>query len=119
MIKIQITSYLFLFHAKLGTKKNPREFGWTQRYKVATGVAEALEYLHCKDDHPVIHRDVKSSNVLLSEDFEPQVFIYLPIDWLLIFRIICINQSLCWSALILFSSLILDWLRGHQLHHLI
>ncbi|XP_058753215.1 protein kinase STUNTED-like [Vicia villosa] len=56
-----------------GTKKNPREFGWAQRYKVAAGVAEALVYLHCKDDHPVIHRDVKSSNVLLSEDFEPRL----------------------------------------------
>jgi serine/threonine protein kinase len=54
-----------------------------QRYKVATGVAEALDYLHCKDDQPVIHRDVKSSNVLLSEDFKPQVF-YLSIDRLLI-----------------------------------
>ncbi|CAJ2667670.1 unnamed protein product [Trifolium pratense] len=56
-----------------GTKKNPGKFGWAQRYKVATGVAEALDYLHCKNDRPVIHRDVKSSNVLLSEDFEPQL----------------------------------------------
>jgi serine/threonine protein kinase len=83
VIKIQITSYIFPFHANLGTKKNPGEFGWMQRYKVATGVAEALDYLHCKDDQPVIHRDVKSSNVLLSEDFKPQVF-YLSIDRLLI-----------------------------------
>jgi serine/threonine protein kinase len=37
------------------------------------GVAEALEYLHNNGNQPVIHRDVKSSNVLLSEDFEPQV----------------------------------------------
>ncbi|OIW00694.1 hypothetical protein TanjilG_09663 [Lupinus angustifolius] len=56
-----------------GNKKNPIVFGWTERYKVAMGVAEALDYLHCKDDQPVIHRDVKSSNVLLSEDFEPQL----------------------------------------------
>jgi len=46
---------------------------------VAVGIAEALDYLHSKDDQSVIHRDVKSSNVLLSEDFEPQVFIF----WLL------------------------------------
>ncbi|KAJ1387366.1 UspA [Sesbania bispinosa] len=56
-----------------GNKKNPCMFGWTERYKVAMGVAEALDYLHCKDDQPVIHRDVKSSNVLLYEDFEPQL----------------------------------------------
>ncbi|KEH40498.1 putative protein kinase RLK-Pelle-RLCK-VI family [Medicago truncatula] len=56
-----------------GSKKNSLELGWTERYKVAMGVAEALEYLHNNSDQPVIHRDVKSSNVLLSEDFEPQL----------------------------------------------
>ncbi|XP_027355790.1 probable serine/threonine-protein kinase PBL5 isoform X2 [Abrus precatorius] len=56
-----------------GKKKNPLVFGWNERYKVAKGVAEALDYLHSKDDQPVIHRDVKSSNVLLAEDFEPQL----------------------------------------------
>ncbi|TKY74223.1 receptor serine/threonine-protein kinase [Spatholobus suberectus] len=56
-----------------GNMKNSLAFGWSERYKVAVGVAEALDYLHSKDDQPVIHRDVKSSNVLLSEDFEPQL----------------------------------------------
>ncbi|KAK7320965.1 hypothetical protein VNO77_30968 [Canavalia gladiata] len=56
-----------------GNKKNPLVFGWTERYKVAMGVAEALEYLHNNEGQSVIHRDVKSSNVLLSEDFEPQL----------------------------------------------
>ncbi|CAN1176023.1 Protein kinase STUNTED [Linum perenne] len=48
-------------------------FGWSERYRVALGVAEALDYLHNTSDRPVIHRDVKSSNILLSEDFEPQL----------------------------------------------
>ncbi|GAB4844125.1 hypothetical protein Ancab_037432 [Ancistrocladus abbreviatus] len=56
-----------------GAKKNPQAFSWTERYKVAVGVAEALHYLHCSRDEPVIHRDVKSSNILLSGDFEPQL----------------------------------------------
>ncbi|KAL3641215.1 hypothetical protein CASFOL_016183 [Castilleja foliolosa] len=56
-----------------GNKKKPLEFGWSERYRVAIGVAEALEYLHNRDDQPVIHRDVKSSNILLSDDFEPQL----------------------------------------------
>ncbi|KAK9080153.1 hypothetical protein SSX86_001828 [Deinandra increscens subsp. villosa] len=48
-------------------------FGWNERYKVAVGVAEALVYLHNSCDQTVIHRDVKSSNILLSDDFEPQL----------------------------------------------
>jgi len=65
-----------LFLTKIGNKKTSLAFGWSERYKVAVGIAEALDYLHSKDDQSVIHRDVKSSNVLLSEDFEPQVFIF-------------------------------------------
>ncbi|KAL8134277.1 hypothetical protein AgCh_009353 [Apium graveolens] len=56
-----------------GDRKDPLTFGLTERYKVGLGVAEALEYLHSTSSKPVIHRDVKSSNILLSEDFEPQL----------------------------------------------
>ncbi|XP_047328999.1 protein kinase STUNTED-like [Impatiens glandulifera] len=48
-------------------------FGWKERYKVALGIAEALAYLHIEIEKPMIHRDVKSSNILLSNDFEPQL----------------------------------------------
>lgn len=57
-----------------GEKENKCVLGWGERYKVAVGVAEALDYLHCgEDSQPVIHRDVKSSNILISDDFEPQL----------------------------------------------
>ncbi|KAK4788737.1 hypothetical protein SAY86_020056 [Trapa natans] len=56
-----------------GDKKDPYAFGWRERYKVAVGVAEALDYIHNRCLQPVIHKDVKSSNILLSEDFEPQL----------------------------------------------
>ncbi|KAF5208150.1 Receptor-like kinase lip2 [Thalictrum thalictroides] len=54
-------------------KKEKTMFGWADRYKVALGVAEALDYLHNGNAQSVIHRDVKSSNILLSDDFEPQL----------------------------------------------
>lgn len=44
---------------------------------MAMGVAEALDILHAGCVEPVIHRDVKSSNILLSGDFEPQVLFSL------------------------------------------
>ncbi|KAE8701090.1 Kinase protein with adenine nucleotide alpha hydrolases-like domain, putative isoform 5 [Hibiscus syriacus] len=56
-----------------GNKKDTNAFGWQERYKVAVGLAEALDYLHNGCEQPVIHRDVKSSNILLSNDFEPQL----------------------------------------------
>ncbi|XP_057550343.1 protein kinase STUNTED isoform X2 [Amaranthus tricolor] len=56
-----------------GSETSAGAFGWVERYRVATEVAEALDYLHNRDSQPVIHRDVKSSNILLSEEFEPQL----------------------------------------------
>nr|ATE50928.1 universal stress protein 22 [Salvia miltiorrhiza] len=53
-------------------EKSNKKFGWDMRYKVALGVAEALDHLHSSAE-PIIHRDVKSSNILLSDDFEPQL----------------------------------------------
>ncbi|MBA0605080.1 hypothetical protein Godav_017692 [Gossypium davidsonii] len=41
---------------------------WAQRVKIAVGAARGLEYLHEKADPHIIHRDIKSSNVLIFDD---------------------------------------------------
>ncbi|XP_022897699.1 probable receptor-like serine/threonine-protein kinase At4g34500 [Olea europaea var. sylvestris] len=56
-----------------GPKKTGNSFCWEDRYKVALGIAEALDYIHNAAVEPIIHRDVKSSNILLSDAFEPQL----------------------------------------------
>ncbi|TMW92476.1 hypothetical protein EJD97_012999 [Solanum chilense] len=45
---------------------------WNQRVKIACAVASGLEYLH-KHDEPIIHRDIRSSNVLVFNDFTAKV----------------------------------------------
>ncbi|XP_030466032.2 proline-rich receptor-like protein kinase PERK8 [Syzygium oleosum] len=46
---------------------------WVTRVKVAAGAARGIAYLH-EDCHPrIIHRDIKSSNILLDKNFEAQV----------------------------------------------
>lgn len=48
---------------------------WKIRCKVAIGVAEGLQYLHCNCQRRIIHRDITASNILLSEDYEAQVLV--------------------------------------------
>ncbi|KAF8718494.1 hypothetical protein HU200_025263 [Digitaria exilis] len=56
-----------------GTQPHAARFRLSVQF-AALGIAEALSYVHSGGSRPpVIHRDVKSSNILLTEDFEPQL----------------------------------------------
>ncbi|KAJ1260120.1 hypothetical protein BS78_10G207700 [Paspalum vaginatum] len=46
---------------------------WHIRMKIALDMARGLEYLHEHCSPPVIHRDLKSSNILLDSDFNAKI----------------------------------------------
>ncbi|XP_073149163.1 probable serine/threonine-protein kinase PBL26 [Henckelia pumila] len=46
---------------------------WLTRMKIALHAAKGLEYLHDKANPPVIYRDLKSSNILLDEEFNAKL----------------------------------------------
>ncbi|KAD4179297.1 hypothetical protein R6Q59_022832 [Mikania micrantha] len=46
---------------------------WGTRYKIAHGLASALLYLHEEWEQCVLHRDIKSSNVMLDSNFNTKL----------------------------------------------
>ncbi|KAK8663997.1 hypothetical protein V6N13_083802 [Hibiscus sabdariffa] len=48
-------------------------FTWEARMKVVLGTAKALAYLHEAIEPKVVHRDIKSSNILIDDDFNGKV----------------------------------------------
>ncbi|KAG4955299.1 hypothetical protein AAZX31_15G004400 [Glycine max] len=46
---------------------------WHLRLRIAVDVARALEYLHEHNNPPVVHRDLKCSNVLLDSNFNAKL----------------------------------------------
>ncbi|KAG6409397.1 hypothetical protein SASPL_127436 [Salvia splendens] len=70
--------YEYMPNGSLGAALHGKEGGrvlvdWVSRYNVALGVAQGLAYLHHDCHPPIIHRDVKSNNILLDSDFEARI----------------------------------------------
>lgn len=56
-----------------GAMRQHGSLTWEARMKVLLGTAKALAYLHEAIEPKVVHRDIKSSNILIDEDFNSKV----------------------------------------------
>ncbi|CAI9283603.1 unnamed protein product [Lactuca saligna] len=57
-----------LFH-----RKSPELKEWKKRLSVAIDIAKGIEYLHHYCDPPIIHGDIKPSNILLDHNFNAKI----------------------------------------------
>ncbi|KAI3664969.1 hypothetical protein L6452_43584 [Arctium lappa] len=75
-------------HGSLGSllHGSKEKLDWGARYKIIHGTANGLLYLHENCQRRIIHRDIKADNILLTENFEPQICdfglaTWLPKEW--------------------------------------
>ncbi|KAK1355968.1 putative LRR receptor-like serine/threonine-protein kinase [Heracleum sosnowskyi] len=76
--KQQILVYEYLPGGSLadnlyGAKSKKMTLGWGRRLKIAVDAAKALDYLHNGSEPRIIHRDVKSSNIMLDKEMNAKV----------------------------------------------
>jgi mitogen-activated protein kinase kinase kinase 7 len=70
---VMVMEYLPAGSLQRYLRKNAHLLSWAkEKLRIAIGITQALEYLHERKP-PLIHRDLKSSNILLSGNLQPKL----------------------------------------------
>ncbi|KAM4101103.1 hypothetical protein ACB094_05G117800 [Castanea mollissima] len=62
-----------LARALFGTADSRLKLDWLARQKICVGIAKGLAFLHEESTLKIVHRDIKSTNVLLDRDLNPKI----------------------------------------------
>ncbi|WVZ72157.1 hypothetical protein U9M48_020664 [Paspalum notatum var. saurae] len=68
-----LADHLHGARASAAAQAQPPPLSWPTRLGIAVEAASALDYLHAVEPHQVVHRDVKTNNILLDEAFHVKV----------------------------------------------
>ncbi|KAL0011458.1 hypothetical protein SO802_006566 [Lithocarpus litseifolius] len=62
-----------LARALFGPAGGRLKLDWPARQKICAGIARGLAFLHEESTLKIVHRDIKSTNILLDGDFNPKI----------------------------------------------
>ncbi|KAL8473011.1 hypothetical protein ACS0TY_030015 [Phlomoides rotata] len=73
MEKGALRDHLYVVEEESSESRSRSELSWEQRLQICIGAARGIHYLHTGSNGAIIHRDIKSTNILLDEHYVAKV----------------------------------------------